>query len=241
MKTTYDRIPGTPYGIYQYENRFRYGMDAVLLSWCARAEKEDVCIDLCSGTGIVALRHHYIYRPQKTYAIEMQEEMAQLCMRSVVHNGLPNRLHCLAGDFTRMETSFVPGGVQVVMANPPYIRKGHGKHSPHAQVAMARHEITMSLNDLFSFARRVLPSGGRFYMIHRPGRLGEILSLSHAYHLPVKEILPVSSRKGDDPQLVLVSCRKDGKVDLVLKTPLFVYENDCYTTQMQRIYEGAVR
>lgn len=241
METTCDHIPGTPYYIRQFTDRFRYGIDAVLLSWYARAEKKDTVIDLCSGTGIVAIRQHAVYQPKKTYAIEIQEEMAQLCAVSVEENGLAGSVHCMPGDFTHMEECFRAGSIDRIMANPPYLRNGQGNPSPDRNFAMARHEITMNLSDLFSFARRVLRTGGHFYLIHRTGRLGEILEKSHAYHVPVKKILPVASRAGDNPQLVLLTCRKEAKSDLVMHSPLIIYDGRNYTREVQAIYEGDKR
>lgn len=241
MDQTLDRIPGTSYRILQYKERFRYGIDAILLSWYAKADPKDTVIDLCSGTGIVAMRHAAIYRPKKTWAIELQEDTAALCARSVRDNQLQERMECLQGDFTAHAGHFAAGSVDVVMANPPYIRKGHGEPSPDPYFAMARHEITMTLSDLFDFSRRVLKSGGWFYLIHRPGRLGEICKEASEHHLPVKQVLPVVSHPGEDPQLVLLACRKDGKPDLVLKSPLIVYEGSRYTKRLKAIYEGEKR
>ncbi len=241
MDTTTDHIPGTPYHILQFIHRFRYGTDAILLSWYARAEEKDTVIDLCSGTGIVALRHHYLYQPQKTYAIEMQGDSAELCRRSIRENDLTSSVHCVPGDFTRMEACFRAGSVDVIMANPPYIRKGDGVPSEDLHSAMARHEITMTLTDLFSFSRRNLRTGGNFYMIHRAARLGEIIAASHAYQVPVKQILPVASHRETDPRLVLLTCRKEGKQDLILHKPLILYEGDAYTPAVRAIYEGARR
>ncbi len=241
MDKTLDRIPGTPHEIYQFTSHFRYGTDAVLLSWYAKASSKDICIDLCSGTGIVAIRQSYLYKPQRTYAIEMQKQVAELSRESVVANGLEDRIQVLEGNFNELAELFPIDSIDVVMANPPYIRKGDGEVSKDQQFALARHEITMTLEDLFRFSARVLHKGGHFYMIHRPNRLGEIIHYGQQYDLPVKIIQPVASYEKDDPQLVLLTCKREAKPDLILKSPLVIYSGEDYTDELLSIYEGAVR
>lgn len=241
MNITLDHVPATPYKISQFTSHFRYGTDAILLSWYAKSTTKDICIDLCSGTGIVAIRQSYLYHPKKTYAIEMQKEVAELSVQSIENNNLSEKIHVMQGNFTEMADCFAVDSIDVVMANPPYIRKGDGEISKDRQFAFARHEISMKLEDLFIFCSRVLHSGGLFYFIHRPNRLGEIIGFSIQYDLAVKQIQPVASYAGDDPQLILVTCKKAAKPDLVLKSPLVIYDGDSYTKELLEIYDGAVR
>lgn len=241
MQRTTDQIPGTPYTIYQSPSNFRYGIDAILLSWFAKAHAEAQAIDLCSGTGIVALRHHHLYKTKQTYAVEIQDDLAELATQSVETNALEETIRILHGDFTRMEDCFRPDSIDVITANPPYIKAGEGEISHDLGRAQARHEITMKLHDIFSFSGRVLRTGGMLYLIHRPQRLTEILLAGMECALPVKTLLPVASQPGEDPQLLLVACKKGAKPDLQLKAPLIIYNGEEYTETVLSIYEGAVR
>jgi tRNA1Val (adenine37-N6)-methyltransferase len=51
----------------------------------------------------------------------------------------------------------------------------HGIKNPGDAKAIARHEVLCTLDDVVREGTRVLKPGGRFYMVHRPRRLIEIL------------------------------------------------------------------
>ncbi|MBP5267778.1 MAG: methyltransferase, partial [Ruminococcus sp.] len=52
----------------------RFGTDAFLLADFAQARHKDICADLCTGSGIIALLLHKNYKPKLTYALEIQEK-----------------------------------------------------------------------------------------------------------------------------------------------------------------------
>ena len=52
----------------------RFGTDAFLLADFSSGRHKDICADLCTGSGIVALLLHKFYKPQKIYAVEIQKK-----------------------------------------------------------------------------------------------------------------------------------------------------------------------
>lgn len=52
----------------------RFGTDAFLLADFSAGRHKDICADLCTGSGIIALLLHKFYKPQKIYAVEIQEK-----------------------------------------------------------------------------------------------------------------------------------------------------------------------
>ena len=53
----------------------RFGTDAFLLADFSAGRHKDICADLCTGSGIIALLLHKFYKPQKIYAVEIQERL----------------------------------------------------------------------------------------------------------------------------------------------------------------------
>lgn len=241
MTVTKDTVPGTPYFIYQNTDFFKYGIDSVLLSWFAKTKRHAVCVDLCAGSGIVGLRQHAIYGTKQCTFVEMQKDVAELCQRTIDENHLIDTCKVLCENLQTAHRHFERGVLDCITVNPPYMKNAHGFYNKTESYTMARHEVTMQMADLFSFAQYTLRSGGMFYLVHRPQRIGEIFHYASQYKLNVKEIMPVCSRVGEDPKFVLIACKKDAKSDLHFHAPLVVYEKDEYTPEILRIYEGERR
>ena len=74
-------------------------------------------------------------------------------------------------------------------------------------------------------------------MIHRPIRLVDILTLGRKYNMEPKQIQFIHPRAGKAPNLVLVEFMTDGKPELKILDPLYVYgEDGNYTEELKAIY-----
>ena len=86
-------------------------------------------------------------------------------------------------------------------------------------------------------ASRLTIPRGKFFMIHRPIRLVDILTLGRKYNMEPKQIQFIHPRAGKAPNLVLVEFMKDGKPELKILDPLYVYgEDGNYTEELKAIY-----
>lgn len=238
-KIVKDTIPGTNLWIYQQQDYFKYGIDSILLSWFARTKKGSICVDICAGSGIIGIRQQQIYDTKTVTLVEIDETMAELSQKTIQENELEDTVSVVCENVRTSHEFFPRGRIDCVTVNPPYMKKDHGYQAGKA--AMARHEVSLSLEDLFHFAAYVLKSGGMFYMVHRPQRLGEIFYYGEQYHLPPKELMPVCSREGDAPKFVLIQFKKDAKSDVLFHPPLVIYDGQNYREEILRIYEGAKR
>ncbi|NMB10184.1 MAG: SAM-dependent methyltransferase, partial [Tissierellia bacterium] len=79
---------------------------------------------------------------------------------------------------------------------------------------------------------------GRFFLVHRPNRLVDILTLLRKYKLEPKSIRFVHPKINEKPNLVLIKSIKASKPDLKFETPLYVYNEDgSYTDEILEIYD----
>ena len=92
------------------------------------------------------------------------------------------------GDIREAAAVFGRASFSVVTCNPPYMTGSHGLVNPHLPKAIARHEVLCTLEDVISQAAQVLEPRGRFYMVHRPFRLAEIMGLMMKYQLEPKRM-----------------------------------------------------
>ena len=232
-----DDLQRNGYRIIQNPERFCFGMDAVLLSSFAKAKPGEKVLDLGTGNGIIPILMEAKTKGEKFFGLEIQEESADLARRSVALNGLEEKIGIVTGDMKEAVNIFGDASFHVITMNPPYMTGNHGLVNPEDAKAIARHEITCSLEEMISQASKVLKSKGRFYMVHRPFRLAEIMSLMVKYHLEPKRMRLVYPYVDKEPNMVLIEGLKGGNSRITVEPPLIVYEKPgVYTEELKRMY-----
>ena len=110
--------------LIQHPGRFCYGVDAVLLSWFAKAYEGERVLDFCTGTGVVPILMTAKTAASHFTGLEIQEEVAKMASRSVVLNHLEDKVSIVCGDLKNTKTLFGKGIFNVVTVNPPYMAGG---------------------------------------------------------------------------------------------------------------------
>lgn len=223
--------------IIQNPDGFCFGIDAVLLSNFAKISKKGTVVDLGTGTGIIPILVAGKSSAKKIYGIEVQEEVADMAARSVALNGLSERIEILNINLKSVHQHLDKGMADVVLSNPPYMPAGGALLNPGSYKAISRHEILCTLEDVIKVAASLLREKGTFYMVHRPSRLVDIISLCRQYKLEAKCIRFVHPREGKEPNIVLIKCVKSGNPELRIMPPLYVYgDGTAYTKEIFDIY-----
>ena len=102
---------------------------------------------------------------------------------------------------------------------------------------IARHETLCTLEDVISQAAKVLKPRGRFYMVHRPFRLAEIMSVMVKYRIEPKRMRLVHPYVDKEPNMVLIEGMRGGNSRMTVEKPLVVYEKPgVYTREILDIY-----
>ena len=113
----------------------------------------------------------------------------------------------------------------------------HGLANPYMPKAIARHEILCTLEDVIQKAAILLKPGGNFYMVHRPFRLAEIISVMVRYKLEPKRMRLVYPYVDKEPNMVLIEGCRGGKSRMTVEKPLIVYkELGKYTDEIYEVY-----
>ena len=232
-----DDLQRNGFQIIQDPERFCFGMDAVLLSGFARAKEGDRVLDLGTGTGIIPILMAGKTEAKELVGLEIQKESAEMASRSVALNDLGERVKIIQGDIREAGQIFDAASFDVVTSNPPYMIGGHGLKNPDAPKAIARHEVLCDLEDVVKAAAKCLKSGGKFYMVHRPFRLAEIMVVMHEYHLEPKRMQLVYPFVDKEPSMVLIEGARGGRSRLTVEKPLIIYESEGkYTREIYDIY-----
>ena len=211
--------------IYVSEDH-RFGTDAILLARFSLPYPNNTVCDLCSGCGIVPMLFFALGKPPaKAYAVEIQDEAAELMRMTVEKNSLTEKLIPVKADLTKDEELFaVPWGkMDLVTVNPPYYKPGCGEERLSLAQAKARHELLCDLESVIRAASQLLKYGGYLKMCHLPERLTDVVCLMRKYGIEPK-VLQFAHNKDTSgrPFLMLISGRKGGKPGLVVEKPVTV-------------------
>lgn len=212
------------YYIYQYRDGFRFGADAVLLSNFASIRKNESVMDLGTGTGILPILLYAKGKGNRFTGIDIQEEYVELARRSAAYNHLEDRIRIEKADIKQAADLFPKGSFDVCVSNPPYLAGNDGKHSPDDAKAVARHEISCSLSDVVYAASRLVKGDGRFFMIHRPHRLAEIMSELVKNRLEPKRMRLVYPYADKEPTMVMIEAVRGAKSGMIIEKPYIMYE-----------------
>ena len=221
------------YRLIQDPRKFCFGMDAVLLSGFAKVKPGEKVLDLCCGTGIVPILLRAKTQGRDFTGLEIQESCADMARRSISYNHLEEEIRIVTGDVREASAIFGRASFDVVTCNPPYMIGQHGLVNPDLPKAIAKHEILCTLDDVVSQTAALLRPKGRFYMVHRPFRLTEILELLHRKKLEPKRMRLVYPYVDKEPNMVLIEALSGGKSRLTVEKPLIVYEKPgVYTREL---------
>ena len=232
-----DDLERNGYKIIQSSGRFCFGMDAVLLSGFAVVKKGENVIDLGTGTGIIPILLEAKTEGSHFTGLEIQKESADMAERSVALNDIQEKVNIVCGDIKEADRIFGKASFNVVTSNPPYMNDLHGIKNPDEEMAIARHEVKCTLDDVVRQAAALLKPKGRFYMVHRPHRLVEIINTFVKYRIEPKRIRFVHPYEDKEANMVLVEGLRGGKSMVKVEKPIIVYDK-CgnYTDEILRIY-----
>ena len=225
------------YELIQHPGKFCFGMDAVLLANFARVKKNECALDLGTGTGIIPILLTAKTEGKSFTGLEIQEESADMARRSVVYNHLEEKVSIVTGDIKEAAGIFGPASFDVITTNPPYMIGHHGIENLSDAKAIARHEVLCDLNDILRESARILKPRGRFYMVHRPFRLAEILSKMVQIGIEPKRMRMVHPFVDKEPNMVLIEGMRGANSRMRIEPPLIVYkEQGVYSEELLSEY-----
>ena len=232
-----DDLQRNGYQIIQKKDGFCFGMDAVLLSGFAAVKPGEKAIDLGTGTGIIPILLEAKYEGEHYTGLEIQDEVAEMAARRVALNHLEEKVSIVKGDIKEASRLFGAASFDVVTSNPPYMNDAHGLKNPDLPKAISRHEVLCTLDDVAREAAKLLRPGGRFYMVHRPHRLIEIITALTKYKLEPKRMKMVHPFVDKEANMVLIEAVRGGKSMIKVEAPIVVYqEPGVYTQEIYDIY-----
>ncbi|GEK89040.1 tRNA1(Val) A37 N6-methylase TrmN6 [Alkalibacterium putridalgicola] len=228
--------------IIQSPSVFSFSLDAVLLGDFAKVPKHDRArvVDLCSGNGAVALMLSQKTN-SKVVAMELQERLVDMAERSIKLNDLEDQVEMIHSDVNHATEHIKKDSVDVLTCNPPYFTvTEESRQNPNAHLAIARHELHLTLKELMTVSAGLLKTKGKAYFVHRPERFLEIMDEMRAARLAPKRIRFVYPKPDREANMLLIEGIKQGKESgLKILPPLYVFdENGNYYPEVRRMIYG---
>jgi tRNA1Val (adenine37-N6)-methyltransferase len=235
---TGDALFGGRLIVRQEQKGYRFSLDAVLLAGLTRIGKEDRVIELGTGCGVIPLVLAYRARTERKIAgVEIQPELAELAKKNVNENGFGDRIEIHQMDFRKISSRFEAGSFDLALSNPPYRKPGTGRINPDRQKAVARHELTATIADVFEAARYLLGVGGRVALVYPATRLANLLRSALDHGFSPKRLTIIYPHPCGSSRLVHLECRKGGGEELKVEQPFYICgENRHYSDAMQEFY-----
>ncbi len=238
--------------LIQKKNGLTFGTDAYLLAAYVAPSPRALCVDLGSGTGIVALLLLQRGKAGRAVGVEVQPDFAALIDRNASLNGLDGRVSALCADVRALSQVTLGAhlgeeqgrAADIVVCNPPYMKVTSGRRNAHDEKFIARHEVCGDIGDFCEAAARVLRFGGRFYVVYRPDRLTDLIAAMRGNGLEPKRMTFVHADEASEPSMALVEARLGGASGLVVTAPLILHSVEsrgekrrALSAAAQRVYD----
>ncbi|WP_456277158.1 tRNA1(Val) (adenine(37)-N6)-methyltransferase [Bacillus sp. AK128] len=226
--------------IIQSPSVFAFSLDTVLLARFVYVPiQKGNLIDLCTGNGVIPLLLSTRTKGSIT-GVEIQDRIFQMAKRSVEYNELGKQIEIIHGDIKDMPKQLGHGKYDVVTCNPPYFPTPEtSEKNKNEHLAIARHEIYCTLEDVIRVSSQLVRTGGKVAFVHRPGRLLDIVTLMRKYRIEPKRLQFVYPKEGKEANTLLIEGIKDGNPDLKILPPLVVYNSEGdYTKEVHTILYG---
>lgn len=226
--------------IIQSKTAFAFSLDAILLANFVNIPKrKGQILDLCTGNGVIPLllsRH----TKAKITGVEIQKRIYDMATRSIQLNKLDDQINVIHGDLKEMKPVLGHSNFDVVTCNPPYFRTpSKQEQNQNDYLKIARHEIYCTLEDVVKACKLHVKPGGKVAIVHRPGRVVDIISLFRQYHIEPKRIRFIYPKQGKEANMLLIEGIRDGSSDVKILPPLYIYqENGKYTKEAEEIIYG---
>ena len=223
--------------LIQKKDAFRFGMDSVLLAHYARIKPDDTVADLGAGNGVLLFLLYGREKGKRYYAMDIQQEAAELAERNSRLNGLEDRITVIHADARDAAEHIHPCSVDAVICNPPYGRPCSALSSPKEMKAVARNQSDETLGHLFKGAFNILKGRGRMFLVYPAAQMLSVMKELQKNHLEPKRFRMVYPFLHKPANLVLIEAVKDARPTLHPEPPLIIYnQNGDLTNDLKSVY-----
>lgn len=195
--------------IIQEKEGYRFTSDAVSLANFVKVKNGGRVVDLCSGSGVIGILVNAKNKCSEVVLVEIQKTLAEISNKTIIYNNI-NNIKVINSRLQGVHKTIGDNCYDVVVCNPPYKKCGSASLlNENNSIAIARHEIEVTLEEIIEESSKLLKFGGSFYVCNKEERLADIIVLCRKYKLEPKELKILPSSKG--ASIIMLKCNKGGK------------------------------
>lgn len=224
--------------IMQDTELFNFSLDSVLLSHFVTIHpKCKKILDIGCGNAPIPL-----ILTSRTGAhitgVEIQEKSFLLAKQSVEINHLEEQITIVHDDIMNFYKDTQSDTFDVITCNPPFFKNlSTNFFNKNTEKSIARHELTLTLEQIFMVAKKLLKNNGDIALVHRPERLLEIITTMRNYNIEPKKIQFIYPKEEKNANILLIEGKKNGKPGLKILPPIYTHEkNGEYTSSIQKFF-----
>lgn len=225
--------------IVQDNQMFNFSLDSVLLPNFVTINKNiRNILDIGCGNAPIPL-----ILSTKTNAritgVEIQKEVYDLAIESIKINKKDNQITIVNEDINEYYKKIETDSFDVITCNPPFFKYIETSNiNKNDYKTIARHEVKLNLNQLFSIAKKLLKNNGVIAIVHRPERFVEVVEEMKKNNIEPKKVQFVYPKKNMDANIMLIEGSKTGKPGLKILPPIYTHlENGEYTETIKKYFE----
>jgi tRNA1Val (adenine37-N6)-methyltransferase len=223
--------------VAQPRSGFRFTQDSILLADFCSLKSGDRVLEPGAGAGVISLLLAKKFPAARFVADEVEPIAYGLLRRNIETNGLSERIVPLERDARYLSRFFAQNTFDIIVANPPYWKWGHGRTSPSALRQAARQDRLTPLAVWLNL-QKMLKNGGRYFLVFPAPRAGELMVLLREKKIEPKRLRFVHPRLHKPASLVLIEAAKAAGTGIEVLPPLIIHgENGGYSEEMRQIYE----
>ncbi|MBO5229255.1 MAG: methyltransferase domain-containing protein [Clostridia bacterium] len=183
--------------IEQPDNLYKLSSDAVALGNFVQCRKSDVVFDIGCGTGVLTLLIAFNHQPQKMVSIDINADAVKQLEKNLAINQeqlSATNFTVLHGDARQLHKLLNNQTADVIVCNPPYFNTGKKPLNEHKN--LARHDDTLSLNDLATLCTKNVKYGGIVYFCYPASQIAKAITIFENNNFRIKEIKFLTNQKG---------------------------------------------
>lgn len=239
MKVVNDLVGYKNMKIIQDPDMFSFSLDSILLpNFVTLNKKISRVLDIGCGNAPIPLILSTKTKA-KIIGVEIQKESYDMAIESVVINKLDDQIKIIHQDINDYYKSFETDSFDVITCNPPffkYLKTSNVNKNDYKTIA--RHEVKLNLNNIFSIAKKLLKNNGVIAIVHRPERLIDIIIEMKNNNIEPKKIRFVYPKKNSEANILLIEGTKNGRPGIKILPPLYSHlDNGEYTDEIKDYFE----
>ncbi len=222
--------------IYQPRKGFRFSIDAPILADFINIPQSDAeLLEIGGGCGIISLILAKTKRFKKIYVLEIQDPMITGIRKSVKENGLEDLINIIRGDFKNppFKKKF-----DIILSNPPYIKKDSGKLPANSNKRIAKFEIELNMQTILENSFNLLKKNGSLYLIYPYKRKKELKKEVKDKNYFISKERVVFPRRNREPVFYMVELTKMEKDKISSDYIILEDDNGNYSEEIENILRG---